>query len=54
MKGHHTVEQLANGAVKLTVSDDGLSIAIEDRRRGASWRLDTAHWGYGTQLLPVD
>jgi len=45
------MEKLANDIVELAISDDGLSIAIEDRRRGATWLLDTAHWGYDTQQL---
>lgn len=37
--------QISNSRLALRVSPDGLEIAIEDRIRGAVWRIDRELWG---------
>ena len=38
--------KMTNDLIGLSISLDGQDIQIEDRRRAASWRLDTAAWGF--------
>ncbi len=40
--------QLGNALITLTVSSDGMSVNIEDRRRGVMWHLDAGTCGYRT------
>ena len=38
--------ELAHKGLSLSVAEDGSSVAIGDRARGCSWRLDAARAGY--------
>ena len=45
------MHRLANDSLILSVSDDGMSIAVQDRRRSARWELDATTWGFSARPM---
>ena len=40
------ISSIRNEQCCVSISDDGLDVTVEDRRRGVEWHVDAATWGY--------